>query len=231
MNLWLFDLAAGRSRRMTSGAGGDYQPTWSPDGRRLTFFSSRAGSPDVWILDVANGELERVTTDPGVEINPFFSPDGRRIAYQGDATGRFELWMVDLESGERRQLSQQGVMTHFLRWLGDGRELLARCECGGASRVQRFALDGAPPVDEPAIENGYHISLLPGERAVVEVIGHKTLWRFPLGGEGKAERLFAFDDPAVRIDYPVVSPDGRWLLFDRLEPQGADIWQLRPAAR
>jgi len=38
------------------------------------------------------------------------------------------------------------------------------------------------------------------------------------------EKLFTFDDPDVKIDYPVWSPDGHWLLFDRFKPEGGDIW-------
>jgi hypothetical protein len=38
--------------------------------------------------------------------------------------------------------------------------------------------------------------------------------------------VFEFDDPDARIDYPVWSPDGRWVLFDRFRPQGGDIWLM-----
>ena len=63
---------------------------------------------------------------------------------------------------------------------------------------------------------------------MLDIVGHRSLWRFPLAGG--AEKVLEFDDPQVRIDYSVVSPDGRWVLFDRLTPQGGDIWQLRPGA-
>jgi Tol biopolymer transport system component len=39
-------------------------------------------------------------------------------------------------------------------------------------------------------------------------------------------RVFAFDDADVRIDYPVWSPDGRRVLFDRAAPHGGDLWLL-----
>ena len=38
--------------------------------------------------------------------------------------------------------------------------------------------------------------------------------------------VFEFPDPDVRIDYPVWSGDGRWILFDRFRPQGGDIWMM-----
>jgi Tol biopolymer transport system component len=59
----------------------------------------------------------------------------------------------------------------------------------------------------------------------IDVVGHKVVWTTDLAS-GEREVVFEFDDPDVRIDYPVWSPDGRWLLFDRLKPQGGDIWML-----
>jgi Tol biopolymer transport system component len=56
----------------------------------------------------------------------------------------------------------------------------------------------------------------------MDVAGHKVLWVSPLDG-GSPEKVFEFDDPDARIDYPVWSPDGQWILFDRFRPQGGDI--------
>jgi Tol biopolymer transport system component len=58
----------------------------------------------------------------------------------------------------------------------------------------------------------------------MDVVGHKVLWVSPIAG--KPEKVFEFSDPAVRIDYPVWSPDGKWVLFDRFRPQGGDIWVM-----
>ena len=59
----------------------------------------------------------------------------------------------------------------------------------------------------------------------MEVVAHKALWVSPLAG-GSPEKVFEFEDADVRIDYPVWSPDGRWVLFDRFRPQGGDIWLM-----
>src|SRR6516165_5235354 len=42
--LWLMDLATHKVRALTSGAGGDYRPSWSPDGKWIAFSSGR-GNP------------------------------------------------------------------------------------------------------------------------------------------------------------------------------------------
>jgi len=60
----------------------------------------------------------------------------------------------------------------------------------------------------------------------MDVVAHKVLWISPLSGGGKPEKVFEFDDADSRIDYPVWSPDGKWILFDRFRPQGGDIWMM-----
>jgi hypothetical protein len=59
----------------------------------------------------------------------------------------------------------------------------------------------------------------------MDVLGHRTLWCSPLR-DGEPRKVFEFDDPESRIDYPVWSPDGRWVLFDRFVPQGGDVWSV-----
>ena len=59
----------------------------------------------------------------------------------------------------------------------------------------------------------------------MDVVGHKALWVSPLRS-GSPDKIFEFDDPDVRINYPVWSPDGHWVLFDRFRPQGGNIWLL-----
>jgi len=57
----------------------------------------------------------------------------------------------------------------------------------------------------------------------MDVVGHRELVVSRLDG-GPPEKVFEFDDPDARIDYPVWSPDGKSVLFDRFRPQGGDIW-------
>jgi Tol biopolymer transport system component len=70
-----------------------------------------------------------------------------------------------------------------------------------------------------------HMSFSPDEKTIMDVAGHRTLWASPVSG-GEPMSVFEFDDPDARIDYPVWSPDGEWILFDRVKPQGGDIWLI-----
>ncbi len=75
--------------------------------------------------------------------------------------------------------------------------------------------------------SGGHISFSPDRGIIMDVAGHRELLTLRIDGSvarAEAVQVFRFDDSAIRIDYPKWSPDGRWALFDRVDPRGGDIW-------
>jgi Tol biopolymer transport system component/tRNA A-37 threonylcarbamoyl transferase component Bud32 len=230
MNLWLLDCSdsrAGRTRPITRGAGSDYQPNWSPDARTLAFFSGRGGALDIWRVDVAGGEMTQLTHGEGVNINPFWSPDGARIAFQSDRDGRLEVWVMNADGSNARQVTDAGVMGHFLRWSHDGQRIVFRSPTGPKARTMSVAIAGGDAEPTAEVIGGSHMSLSPDQSMIMDVVGHRVLWVSPLNG-GAPRKVFEFDDADGRMDYPVWSPDGRWVLFDRFTPHSGDVWMVEP---
>ncbi len=225
MNLWLLDLTTGESRQLTRGPGGDYQPHFSPDDRSLVFFSARSGNNDVWLLDLESEELSRLTDHPGLDINPFFSPDGESIAYMSDADGRLEVWLTNPEGDDRRRLSTEGASGHFIVWSDQGRSVVFRSGTGPQAKILRVDVASGESSRLRDISSGAHMSFSPDRTLILDVAGHKDLLVYPLDG-GERSKIFAFDEPGVHVDYPVWSPDGTQIVFDRAVPQGSDIWLL-----
>ena len=101
-DLALADVSRGGFIRLTRTADDDTEPTWSPDGRWITFVSDRAPEPgagdtEVYHLRPNGRELRRITTNDYDDRSPEWSPDGTRIAFvSGREPGRFssELWTM-----------------------------------------------------------------------------------------------------------------------------------------
>jgi TolB protein len=54
-NLWILDLTSRRIRRLTTGAGGDFRPSWSHDGKWIAFSSGRGKA-----MPFSEGRWERL---------------------------------------------------------------------------------------------------------------------------------------------------------------------------
>jgi Tol biopolymer transport system component len=223
MNIWVRQVADSTERQLTQGAGGDYQPDWSPDGHSIAFFSARSGSADIWAVQAGDGRLTRLTDDPATDTNPFYSPDGKRIAFVSDRGGRSELWVMNADGSAQRRVTSVVVGGHFLRWTPDGEGIVFRSESGTQIQILRADVEDGIITPLPDVRSGAHMSFSPDQSRILDVRGHKSLWVHPVSG-GSPQQVFAFADPDVRIDYPVWSPDGRWILFDRAAPSGGDLW-------
>ena len=64
-DVWLFDFARGNAARLLSEGSNQY-PIWTPDGKRVTYRATRAGTRNVfWRMADGSGTEERVTTGIG----------------------------------------------------------------------------------------------------------------------------------------------------------------------
>ena len=93
----------------------------------------------------------------------------------------------------------------------------------------RVPVAGGEAEPTPEVIGGAHMSFSPDHSLIMDVVSHRTLWVSPMnegGNGGEPRKVFEFDDPDVRIDYPLWSPDGRAILFDRFQPQGGDVWAI-----
>jgi TolB protein len=63
---------SGRRRQVAASPAYDGQFTWSPDGARLAFVSSRDGNDAMYVTTVSNGATTRLTDAP--TLDPGWSP-------------------------------------------------------------------------------------------------------------------------------------------------------------
>ena len=116
--LWRQKIDSSVAVQLTDGAGFDYQPDWSPDGRFIVYASSAGDAIELWLLDVTSGRTRQLTHGGAVNVEPRWSPDGERIVYVSSAYHRhFHLFVAELH---------QGVMGEPVRLTGETRSPLPR---------------------------------------------------------------------------------------------------------
>lgn len=88
-------------QQITTGPAWDGQPAWSPDGTKIAFVSSRAGTPDIWVVEGVTRRVSQITSGPAYDFNPTWSPDGRQIAFARSERGISRIMIIESRHGRR----------------------------------------------------------------------------------------------------------------------------------
>jgi TolB protein len=108
-DIYVVAASGGTPVKLTSGAGLNARPAWSPEGATIYFVSNRGGIYNVWKVPAAGGTEEMVTPTTGVLGGPAVSPDGLSLAYTlpGSGGSLSAVVLHDLASGARRVVTNQ----------------------------------------------------------------------------------------------------------------------------
>ena len=82
-HIWLTSIDGTNDRQITFSQDSESSPRWSPDGKYISFTSSRPGKArgsQVWLLDRNGGEAQQLTDVKGRLQGYEWSPDSKRLA-------------------------------------------------------------------------------------------------------------------------------------------------------
>ena len=98
--LWRQSVDSNTAQQITDGAGYDYQPDWSPDGKSVVYVSYQHDAMELWALDLVTGGTKQITKGGAVNVEPRWSPDGKKIVFVStEYHGRFHIFMMDATKG------------------------------------------------------------------------------------------------------------------------------------
>jgi TolB protein len=114
-------------QRLTVGRFSDnLSPTFSPDGRRIAFVSTRAGLPQIYVMSAdGTGQELFAPFDYGVTGSsqaPEWSPDGTQLAFHRDVAGSPQVFIMNVRSRDVRQLTSAG-RNEDPTWAPDSRHI------------------------------------------------------------------------------------------------------------
>jgi len=222
-----------RVRRVTVGRGPEFDPSFSPDGRRIAYRDSRRGinrDDDIWVADADGRHAHPLTRNSANDWSPAWSRDGRTIAFASTRSGPLRLWLMDADGSRPRRLSESPG--EYPSWSPDGARLAFSMLGAGAVQIAVIGRDGRgerpiTPIttnsELPAWSpNGSRIAFCRGFE------GSRSIWSMRPDGTG-ARRLTRSDSDDVG---PVWSPDGRLIAFARrghlmvVQPDGTGLRDL-----
>jgi TolB protein len=138
-DLYVMPFEGGRAMRVSVARGSiNLAPSWSPDGRRLTFVSDRSGRNEIYISDADGTNVSLLTADAFGERNnrtdPSWSPDGRLVAYSSLIGGRRQILTVSLRDRSVSQVTSEG-QNDTPAWAPDGRHLVFSSTRSGTEQL------------------------------------------------------------------------------------------------
>src|SRR4029453_6316229 len=123
----------------------DFDPAWSPNGRRIAYVHSTGSTvgpgqsgTEIWVMNANGSGKRRLTRNVSFDGGPTWSPDGRRIMFargslytNGSGLPHSDLWVMNANGSGQRRLTRT-------------REL--ELEPSWSPRGDRIAFLVAPPV-------------------------------------------------------------------------------------
>ena len=123
-SIFIQTLRTGSRIRVSSRAGVNGAPAFSPDGRKLVVTLSDAdGNLDLYTLDINTRQTKRITTHRAIDTEGSWSPDGRYIYFTSDRSGGPQIYRVSSNGGAAERVTFEGSYNARPRLSPDGKRL------------------------------------------------------------------------------------------------------------
>jgi Tol biopolymer transport system component len=152
-SLYLMNVDGSGLKQLTPAPGSDFEPAWSPDGKRIAFTSVREGIRQIYALDVNSLAITLLTntTDAMESSQPAWSPDGKKIAYTVKRVGVYQVWAMNSDGQEAVQLARSGqnLWDFSPAWAPDGKTIYFSQRQPGGYRPWLMKLNYEDLTQEP----------------------------------------------------------------------------------
>ena len=123
-SIFIQTLRTGNRIQVSSKAGINGAPAFSPDGRELVVtLGGIDGNPDIHVLDINTRQTRRLTTHRAIDTEGSWSPDGRYIYFTSDRSGGPQIYRVAASGGTPERITFEGSYNARPRLSPDGTRL------------------------------------------------------------------------------------------------------------
>jgi Tol biopolymer transport system component len=184
-DLYTLPMTGGTATRITSGMAFDSQPRFSPDGSRIVFISDRSGDDNLWTARADGTDAKALTKGKNqTYLSPEWTLDPNYVvATRSSGQAGMQLWLYHIDGGSGVQLTGQAEDQRSLNPVG--------AAFGKDPRYIWFTV-----------------------RTATGSVYNQMNFRWQLSVyDRKTGEVFRRSDELGSAMRPVVSPDGKWLVY------------------
>ncbi|MGB5630767.1 MAG: Tol-Pal system beta propeller repeat protein TolB [Woeseiaceae bacterium] len=141
-SIFVQTLRTGNRFQVSSKAGINGAPSFSPDGKKLVVtLGGVDGNLDIYVLDINSRNTTRLTTNRSIDTEGTWSPDGRYIYFTSDRSGGPQIYRVSAAGGTPERVTYEGSYNARPRLSPDGKRLAMVHNDRGNYRIAVMNLD------------------------------------------------------------------------------------------
>lgn len=112
-DIYILPITGGEAKLLSGGPAFEVQPRFSPDGKKISYTSDKAGADNIWIMNRDGSDAKQITKeDFRLLNNACWTPDGNYLIARKHFTstrslGAGEMWMYHISGGSGLQLTKR----------------------------------------------------------------------------------------------------------------------------
>ncbi|MDQ6799276.1 MAG: protein kinase [Acidobacteriota bacterium] len=223
-DVWVHDLVRGRSSKLTYQPANESGPIWSPDDRRIYYFSEQNGDPDIFeISSKGAGQAQADSSGAGRKRTLDVTPDGKFVAIElsDPKKSDADVYLLNVADHKLVPLLTSAANETDAAFSADGRWIAYTSDESGRNEVYVRTFPEMRGKWLVSNGGGGQAAWRADGREMYYVSGDKKLVAVPVTlsesfEAGTAEQLFDINLRGVRVRQYDVMPDGQRFIVNRI---------------
>ena len=222
LDICVSDLSGTNRVRLTKSRSNEFDPSWSPNGRRIAFRVAPSGLPattplaDIVVINADGSGRKNLTDNPRRgNWSPAWSPNGRQVAFATARTGT-DVWVMRSDGSHLKRLTRGGG--EYPAWSPDGKQIAFMSSRTGDYEIYVMTADGTRVrrLTQSAGQDGWPAWSPDGRWIAFTPERGRATGLFDIyvmRPDGSDLRNLTRDTDDLSSDYPDWAPDGSTILF------------------